>query len=164
MAQTADVFLSYSREDKARVLEFAGVLRAAGVNIWIDQGGIDGAALWGESIVRALEGAKVLLLMVSPSAVSSHNVAKEVMLTSERKGNILPVHLEPTTIPLSLKYPLAGIQHIEYYNGDADENLKTILRSLERVGVTISVPRIVPAMSSPMPAKAAVPRMYAAIT
>ncbi|MCX7053721.1 MAG: toll/interleukin-1 receptor domain-containing protein [Proteobacteria bacterium] len=47
MAQTADVFLSYSREDKARVLEFAGKLRAAGVNVWIDQGGIDGAALWG---------------------------------------------------------------------------------------------------------------------
>jgi len=70
--------------------------------------------------VRALEDAKVLLLMVSPSAVSSHNVAKEVMLTSERKGHILPVHLEPTTIPTSLKYPLAGIQHIEFYAGDPD--------------------------------------------
>ena len=100
MAQSADVFLSYSREDKARVLDLAGRLRAAGVNLWIDQGSIDGAALWGESIVRALEGAKVLLLMVTPSAVNSHNVAKEVMLTSERKGHILPVHLEPTTIPL----------------------------------------------------------------
>ena len=141
MAQTADVFLSYSREDKARVLEFAGVLRAAGVNIWIDQGGIDGAALWGESIMRALEGAKVLLLMVSPSAVSSHNVAKEVMLTSERKGNILPVHLEPTTIPLSLKYPLAGIQHIEFYHGDPDENLQAVLRSLAGLGVTITRPQ-----------------------
>ena len=141
MAQSADVFLSYSREDKARVLEFAGALRAAGVNIWIDQGGIDGAALWGESIVRALEGAKVLLLMVSPSAVSSHNVAKEVMLTSERKGNILPVHLEPTTIPLGLKYPLAGIQHIEFYHGDPDENLQAVLRSLAGLGVTITRPQ-----------------------
>jgi TolB-like protein/tetratricopeptide (TPR) repeat protein len=138
LAQTADVFLSYSREDKPRVLELAGKLRAAGVNIWIDEGGIDGAALWGESIVRALEGAKVLLLMVSPSAVSSHNVAKEVMLTSERKGNILPVHLEPTTIPLSLKYPLAGIQHIEFYHGDPAENLKAILRSLDGLGVKIA--------------------------
>jgi len=143
LAQTADVFLSYSREDKARVLELAGKLRAAGVNLWIDQGGIDGAALWGESIVRALEGAKVLLLMVSPSAVSSHNVAKEVMLTSERKGNILPVHLEPTTIPLSLKYPLAGIQHIEFYHGDPDDNLKAILRSLDGLGVKIAPPQVV---------------------
>ena len=101
--------------------------------------------MWGEEIVNALDNAKVLLLMVSESSVRSHNVAKEVVLASERKGRILPVHLEPTQIPPSLKYPLAGIQHIEYYNGDADENLKTILRSLERVGVTISVPRIEPA-------------------
>ena len=36
MAQSAEVFLSYSREDKARVLELAGRLRAAGVNLWID--------------------------------------------------------------------------------------------------------------------------------
>ena len=79
MAQTADVFLSYSREDKTRVLDLAAKLRSAGVSLWIDQGGIDGAALWGEAIVNALEGAKVLLLMVTPSAVQSHNVAKEVM-------------------------------------------------------------------------------------
>jgi TolB-like protein/Flp pilus assembly protein TadD len=144
MAQTADVFLSYSRDDKARVLDLAGKLRAAGVDIWIDQGGIDGAALWGESIVRALEGAKVLLLMVSPSAVSSHNVAKEVMLTSERKGAILPVHLEQTTIPLSLKYPLAGIQHIEFYHGDPDENLQAILHSLQGLGVKIAAPAPAP--------------------
>jgi TolB-like protein/tetratricopeptide (TPR) repeat protein len=156
LAQTADVFLSYSREDKARVLELAGKLRAAGVNIWIDQGGIDGAALWGESIVRALEGAKVLLLMVSPSAVSSHNVAKEVMLTSERKGNILPVHLEPTTIPLSLKYPLAGIQHIEFYHGDPDDNLKAILRSLDGLGVKIAPPQPVVASAAEVRPAAAI--------
>ena len=141
MSQAADVFISYSREDKDRVLELAARLRAAGVSLWIDQGGIDGATLWGEEIVKALEGSKVLLLAVTASATRSHNVAKEVVLVSERKGHILPVHLEPTTIPASLKYPLAGIQHVEYYNGDPDEKLKAILRSLERAGVTISPPR-----------------------
>ena len=140
MAQTADVFLSYSRDDKARVLELTQRLRSAGVSVWIDQGGIDGAALWGESIVNALENAKVLLLVVTPSAVASHNVAKEVMLTSERKGHILPVHLEPTTIPASLKYPLAGIQHIEYYNGDTEANFQTVLASLKSLGVAFAAP------------------------
>jgi len=148
VAENADVFISYSREDKEKVLELTAKLRAAGVPLWIDVGGIDGARMWGEEIVNALDNAKVLLLMVSESSVRSHNVAKEVVLASERKGRILPVHLEPTQIPPSLKYPLAGIQHIEYYNGDADENLKTILRSLERVGVTISVPRSEPAKAA----------------
>ncbi len=141
MAQPADVFISYSREDKDRVLELAGKLRAAGVNLWIDQGSIDGATLWGEEIVNALDNAKVLLLAVTASAARSHNVAKEVVLFSERKGHILPVHLEQTTIPPALKYPLAGIQHIEYFHGDAAENLKTILRSLERAGATIVPPK-----------------------
>jgi len=148
VAENADVFISYSREDKEKVLELTAKLRAAGVPLWIDVGGIDGARMWGEEIVNALDNAKVLLLMVSESSVRSHNVAKEVVLASERKGRILPVHLEPTQIPPSLKYPLAGIQHIEYYNGDANENLKTILRSLERVGVTISVPRSEPAKAA----------------
>jgi len=140
LAEPADVFISYSREDKDRVLDLAAKLRNAGVSLWIDQGGIDGATLWGEEIVKALENAKVLLLVVTESAVRSHNVAKEVVLASERKGHILPVHLEPTQIPSSLRYPLAGIQHIEYFQGDADTNLRTILRSLERVGVRIAPP------------------------
>lgn len=141
MATPADVFISYSREDKDKVLALTAKLSAAGVPLWMDVGGIDGATMWGEEIVHALENAKVLLLMVTESAVRSHNVAKEVVLASERKGHILPVHLEPTQIPPSLRYPLAGIQHIDYFQGDPDENLKTILRSLERIGVTLSAPQ-----------------------
>ena len=141
MAEPAEVFVSYSRNDKDRVLELTGKLRAAGVSLWLDTSGIDAATLWGEQIVHALESAKVLLLMVTESAVHSDNVAKEVVLVSERKGHILPVHLEPTHIPPSLKYQLAGIQHVEYFNpAESDQNLKTILRSLERIGVNIAPP------------------------
>ena len=141
MAEPAEVFVSYSRNDKDRVLELAGKLRAAGVSLWLDTSGIDGATFWGEQIVHALESAKVLLLMISKSAVQSDNVAKEVVLISERKGHILPVHLEPTQIPSTLKYQLAGIQHVEYFNSaDSDQNLKTILRSLTRIGVKIAPP------------------------
>jgi adenylate cyclase len=142
VARQPEVFVSYSRDDSARVLELTGKLRAAGVSLWIDQGGIDAASLWSEQIVTALESVKVLLLIVTESAVHSHNVAKEVMLVSERNGNILPVHLEPTVIPPTLKYPLAGIQHIEYFaDGDADAALTAILRSLARIGVTVSLAR-----------------------
>ena len=138
MTQAADVFISYSREDKDRVLDLVAKLRTAGVSVWIDQSGIDGAALWGEAIVNALERAKVLLLMVTESAGRSHNVAKEVMLTSERKGHILPVLLEQITIPPSLRYPLAGIQHIDYFQGDPDQKLESVLRSLQTLGVSVA--------------------------
>ena len=141
MAQQAEVFLSYSRDDQDRVFDLAGKLRAAGVSVWIDQGAIDAAALWSAQIVDALESAKVLMLLVTESAVRSDNVAKEVTLVSERKGHILPVYLEPTVIPSALKYQLAGIQHINYFKGgDSEANFKSILRSLERIGVKVSAP------------------------
>ncbi|MFI5263947.1 MAG: TIR domain-containing protein [Candidatus Kapaibacterium sp.] len=145
----AEVFISYSREDKDSVLALAKKLQDAGVSLWIDEGGIDGATMWGEEIVNALENAKVLLLMVTERSVNSHNVVKEVVLASEHKEHILPIHLEPTRIPSGLKYPLAGIQHIEYFQGDPDENLKTIIRSLERAGVLIKPPEVLATGGSP---------------
>ncbi len=165
MAEPAQVFVSYSRNDKDRVVELIGKLRTAGVSVWLDTSGIDGATRWGEQIVHALESAKVLMLMVTEAAVHSDNVAKEVVLVSERKGHILPVHLEPTQIPASLKYQLAGIQHIECFNSaDSDQSLKAILRSLERIGVSIAPPpqtaaatRAVP-LSAPTPAGATIER------
>jgi adenylate cyclase len=135
-----DVFISYSRDDQDRVFELASKLRSAGVGLWIDQGSLDAAAQWGQQIVEALDAAKVMLLMISPAAVRSDNVAKEVTLISERRGHILPLHLEQTVIPPALKYPLAGIQHIELYNGDPEEKLQAVLRSLVRLGVSLAPP------------------------
>ncbi len=154
MVEPAEVFVSYSRNDKERVLELAGQLRAAGVSLWLDTSGIDAATLWGEQIVNALESSKVLLLMVTESAVHSDNVAKEVTLVSERKGHILPVHLEPTQIPASLRYQLAGIQHVEYFNRDPEDCLRAILHSLGRIGVRLAPPPPVaaPAVRAPLPA------------
>ena len=139
MAEPPEVFVSYARTDKERVLELAGKLRGAGVSLWLDTTGIDAATLWGEQIVNALESAKVLLLMLTESAVESKNVAREVMLVSERNGNILPVHLEPIQIPPTLKYQLAGIQHVECFKqGDSTDSLKTIVRALQRLGVKVA--------------------------
>ena len=137
----AEVFVSYARNDAPRVLALTEQLRAAGVSLWIDQAGIDAASLWSEQIVTALESAKVLLLVITEAAMHSPNVAKEVMLVSERNGAILPVHLEPTVIPSKLKYQLAGIQHVEYYGNDgAEAGLRAILRALERAGVRVADP------------------------
>ncbi|MFZ1906295.1 MAG: tetratricopeptide repeat protein [Steroidobacteraceae bacterium] len=154
MPQTAEVFLSYSRDDHDRVFDLVEKLRAAGVSMWIDTGAIDAASLWSEQIVNALESAKVLLLVVTESAVRSDNVAKEVMLVSERKGHILPVYLEPTVIPPALRYQLAGIQHVEYFKSADEASLKTILRALERVGVKLAPPAQ-PKAAAPTPVHAA---------
>jgi adenylate cyclase len=130
-----DVCISYSSKDRDRILAIAEQLRAEGVSVWIDQGGIDAASLWTAEIVKAIDGCKVLLLALSASAAESPNVVKEVSLALDRKKHILPVNLEPVEVPVALRYPLAGIQHVDLFGARAQENFATVVRALARLGV-----------------------------
>jgi TolB-like protein len=132
-----DVCISYSSRDRDRILVMAEQLRGAGVSVWIDQGGIDAAALWTAEIVKAIDGCKVLLLALSASAAESPNVVKEVSLALDRKKHILPVNLEPVEVPVALRYPLAGIQHVDLFGDKAQENFGTVVRALARLGVPV---------------------------
>ena len=141
-----DVCISYSSKDRERILRMAQQLRDAGVSVWIDQGGIDAAALWTAEIVKAIDGCKVLLLALSAAAAESPNVVKEVSLALDRKKHILPVNLEPVEVPVALRYPLAGIQHVDLFGDKAQENFATVVRALARLGVpTSNAPAAAPA-------------------
>jgi|GEM_PF-6401897 len=119
-----DIFVSYSR-----------ALRSGST-----PGAIDGAALWGAEIVKAITGAKVMLVACSPNAFESHNVTKEISLASEKRKAILPLFIEPTTVPANVEYQLAGIQRIEIYHGDSEKNIIAVLRALRRLGVDFRPP------------------------
>ena len=41
----AEVFISYASEDRLRILDLVERLRGAGVSVWIDQMGIEGATM-----------------------------------------------------------------------------------------------------------------------
>jgi hypothetical protein len=131
-----DLFLSYSRRDEKRVLPIADRLRAAGLNVWIDQGGIDGATLWAQEISDAIRRAKVCVLFGSASSFGSPHVIREVSLACDERKPILPLQLDPVETPSAMRYQLAGIQHIALYQGDAEANFQLILRALARLGAS----------------------------
>ena len=134
---STQVFVSYSSQDYERVMPLVDRLRSAGVAVWVDEGNIDAATLWSESIVEAIAECHVLIMMVSSHSTDSHNVVKEVMIASESKKTILPIYLEPSDIPAKLKYQLTGIQHLEWFDGGSDEVFATLKDGLAKRGVTI---------------------------
>ncbi len=133
---SAEVFVSYSRSDRERVVELVERMRSAGIGVWVDEGGIHGASLWGQEIVDAIDASKVMVLMISDSSITSDNVVKELSIASEEKKPILPVYLQRSQLPKSMRYQLAGIQHIEFFEGQEDEAFQSMLVSLSRLGVS----------------------------
>ena len=135
---SAEVFISYASEDRERILDLVERLRGAGVSVWIDQMGIEGATMWSQEIVEAIDGCKVLILAISQRSTESENVVKELALASERRKKILPVCLDSSGIPKSMEYQLAGIQRVEYVKGEEDQGILAMIRSLGRLGVIVS--------------------------
>ena len=133
-----EVFISYASDDRARILDLLERLREAGVSVWIDQMGIEGATMWSQEIVEAIDNCKVLILAISKRSTKSENVVKELALASERRKNILPVFLDSSGIPKSMEYQLAGIQRVEYFAGAEEQGLLAMIRSMAKLGVSVS--------------------------
>jgi adenylate cyclase len=125
----SDIFISYSRKDSEQALTLAERLRTCGMEVWIDQRGIEAATSWSGEIVDAIDGCKAFIVLLSSSSIESLNVIKEVSLAAEQKKKILPLDLEPVELPRDLKYHLAGIQRAPIANTDA------ILRALNKLGI-----------------------------
>jgi len=131
----AEVFVSYSSQDRDRVIPVVDYLRSSGISVWVDEGNIHAADLWSEQIVQAIAGCQVMVVMLSGNSTDSHNVVKEAMLASEQKKALLPVYLESAEIPARLQYQLAGIQHLELYGQGEEQVLSDLVTGLKKRGV-----------------------------
>ena len=126
---SSDIFISYSRKDSEHALALAERLRANGMEIWMDQTGIEAATSWGKEIVGAIKECGAFCLLISSSSLTSQNVIKEVSLANQFKCAIIPIDLEPIELTDDFHYPLAGLQRVKI------ENFESILRSLTKLGL-----------------------------
>ena len=133
---SSEVFVSYSSQDRDRVIPVVQHIRNSGISVWVDEGNIHAADLWSEQIVQAIADCKIMVVMLSENSTDSHNVIKEVMLSSEQKKILLPVYLEPAEIPAKLQYQLAGIQHLELYGQHEEQALNDLITGVKKRGVS----------------------------
>src|SRR6478672_1530083 len=87
-------FVSYASADRDRALAVADALEGAGIAVWLDRRSIAVGSSWSAEIVRGIRGCAALILLVSPAAMASPNVAQEVQLGWEGRRRLLPLLLE----------------------------------------------------------------------
>ena len=94
----ADVFVSYKREDAARVRKLVHALRGHGLDVWWDEE-IPPSAPWEATIERALADSRSVIVCWSPDAVASDNVRSEARVARE-DGRLIQLFLKPCSPPL----------------------------------------------------------------
>ena len=132
----ADIFICYSRSDTEKVTHLVRRLEAAGYSVWMDVTNVDGASVWAQEIVDAIDTCAVVTLMLTKHSADSHHVVKELSLATDKNKRILPLKLDSTKIPASMQYHLASLQFLELHAHEEDEAFEMISRALARHNVT----------------------------
>lgn len=142
------VFVSHSSRDRPRVLPVVDLLKAAGVNTWIDKEGIRGGANYALEIAEAIEHSAVLLLLCSDASLSSRSVRQEIALAWRFERPYLPLMLDKVKIPKDVAFWLEAAQRIDLLDHSEQIWLPKVLTALAQFGF------VTPASSTP----AATPR------
>ena len=75
----ADVFISYAREDRDQAERLARALEAEGLGVWWDEESLRSSESFSESINRALDAVKRVVVLWSPHSIASHWVDAEAL-------------------------------------------------------------------------------------
>jgi hypothetical protein len=100
--QADHCFLSYSRADADFALRLADDLTALGVAMWVDRLNIRPSENWDRAIEHAIRGCRSFIVILSPRAVASENVADEISLAIDSAKPMIPIMIEPCQLPLRL--------------------------------------------------------------
>jgi len=97
----ADIFVSYSRTDKARVAPLVSALEAQGWSLWWDPEISPGDEF--DALIGAeLESARAVVVVWSPTSVDSRWVKGEARDAADR-GVLVPVRFENARLPIDVR-------------------------------------------------------------
>jgi hypothetical protein len=130
-----EVFISYSRKDKAFISDLVSALKESDFTAWVDWEDIPLAAGWREEIRAGIEGAHTFIFLISGASVTSDECKKEIDYAIDKNKRVIPVLLEDVEIELvhqelrelnwiffrhSDPYEIAKKQLISALNSDLD--------------------------------------------
>lgn len=87
----SDVFISYSRRDKAFVQDLHQALTAQNRDVWIDWEDIPATADWWKEIQEGMDGANNVLFIISPDSAESKICQDEVAYAVSSNKRLIPV-------------------------------------------------------------------------
>ncbi|MGD2154073.1 MAG: TIR domain-containing protein [Gemmatimonadales bacterium] len=130
-----DVFVSYSSQDRDRVLPIVDELEGAGLDVWVDRHKIEGGTSWSTEIVQGVRACKVFVLICSDASMRSRNVKQEIQLAWTYEKPYLPLVLESISYPDQVQYFLEGWQWVEILDLPPQRWLPRVLGALARAGI-----------------------------
>jgi TIR domain len=127
-----DIFISYKREDEARVAPIVEGLRSAGLSVWWDRE-IAGAEAWRQSISKQLDAARCVIVVwseisVGPLGEFVHDEAGR----AKRRGVLLPVRIDRVSEPLGFG-EIQSLDLVDWRGNPRDLRFKNLVAAARAI-------------------------------
>ena len=125
-----DIFLSYSREDRAAARHIAESFVKEGLSVWWDAA-LRSGETFDEVIEKQLRSAKAVVVLWSPRSVASRWVRAEATL-ADRRNKLVPAIIEACDRPII--FELTHAADLSDWTGDtSDRRWRTLVGDLRRL-------------------------------
>lgn len=124
MAQ--DVFISHSVKDKKVAESICQALEKEGISCWIAPRNIIPGRKWGGSIIDAINGSKVMVLVFSKNANESQQILREVERSVNKGVPVIPFRIDEIDPNKDLEYYIMTEHWLDAFTQPMDQHLKRL--------------------------------------
>ena len=110
---TLGVFISYASQDAAVANSIVENLERHGLRCWVAPRDVKPGARYADAIVRAINEASALVLVLSANAIGSDHVAREIERAASKHKQVIAFRIDAMPLSPELEYFLSNSQWID---------------------------------------------------
>src|SRR3984957_10555770 len=132
-AEAAQIFVSYSSADAAIAVEACNALERLGHSCWIAPRDVGPGEFYADGIVRAIDAARVVLLVLSQHASTSPHVLREIERATSKRRAVLTLRIDLAPMPPALEYFLNAAHWLDASASGVTAILPTLVDAVSRL-------------------------------
>lgn len=140
------VFISHSSKDRVTAERVCSALEEGGIPCWIAPRDVTPGANYGRELVKAIEGARILVLLLSSNSNRSVQVAREVERAGSKDVAIVPFRIEDVKPSKELEFFVSSHHWLDAIALPLEPHLE---RLLDAVRSKLSAPATMMAGDTP---------------
>jgi TolB-like protein/tetratricopeptide (TPR) repeat protein len=127
---SSPVFISYSSQDVAIADAIVQILERHGLTCWIAPRDVTPGEFYADAIVRGLNAARALVLVLTENSVSSPHVLREVERTCAKRHPIISFRVGSVFLPPALEYFLSASHWLDVSPSGVDTALPKLVAAV----------------------------------
>jgi formylglycine-generating enzyme required for sulfatase activity len=127
-----DVFISYASRDKVAANAVCAALEKTKVRCWVAPRDVAPGLPWAETLVRAIDASRVMVLVFSGNSNQSQQVMREVERAVKQEIPIVPFRIEEVEPSANLDYFIGSIHWLDAWTPPLEAHTGKLVETVTR--------------------------------